>query len=223
MCLSRKNAPSVPAALRRSASARSTRFSLPENRRRRPIAKTSGSGRCAPEALSTLALRSPSGRASEEASVDPFKELFDDEVMCMSYLYSKLPETGVPHHIGTQGPLNFGVRCPEEKMSRFQLPGTCARTAVLVVTLVLVCACATPALAPGAEKVQLTQKADDVVHCTAVGNINPARDAKGGTTFSSPADFRNQAIGLSGNTVFITRQYMGSPIEGVVYRCPGRG
>jgi len=23
--------------------------------------------------------------------------------MCMSYLYSKLPETGVPHHIGTEG------------------------------------------------------------------------------------------------------------------------
>ena len=49
MCLSRKNAPSVPAALRRSASARSTRFSLPENWRRRPTAKTSGSGRLAPE------------------------------------------------------------------------------------------------------------------------------------------------------------------------------
>jgi hypothetical protein len=35
--------------------------------------------------------------------MDPFKELFGDEVMCMSYLYSKLPETGVPHHIGTGG------------------------------------------------------------------------------------------------------------------------
>jgi hypothetical protein len=103
MRFSRRNAPSVPAALRRSASASSTRFSLPENWRRRPMANTSGSGRAAPEALSTLALRAPSERASEEVSMDPFKELFGDEVMCMSYLYSKLPETGVPHHIGTEG------------------------------------------------------------------------------------------------------------------------
>ena len=103
MCSSRKNAPSVPAAFLRSASARSARFSLAENWRRRPTAKTSGSRRAAPEALSTLALRAASERASEEESVDPFNELFGDEVMCKSYLYSKLPETGVPHHIGTEG------------------------------------------------------------------------------------------------------------------------
>jgi hypothetical protein len=108
-------------------------------------------------------------------------------------------------------------------MSGFHLQGICARVSVVGVILTLVYACATPALAPGAEKVQLTQKADDVVRCTAVGNINAARDAKGGTTFSTPAEFQNQAIGLSGNTVFITKQYMGAPIEGVVYRCPGRG
>jgi len=108
-------------------------------------------------------------------------------------------------------------------MSGFHLAGICARTSALVGTLALVYGCATPALAPGAGKVQLTQKADDVVHCTAVGNINPARDAKGGATFSSPVEFQNQAIGLGGNTVFITKQYMGAPIEGVVYRCPGQG
>jgi hypothetical protein len=38
--------------------------------------------------------------------MDPFNELFGDAVMCMSYLYSKLPETGVPHHIGTEGVRN---------------------------------------------------------------------------------------------------------------------
>ena len=108
-------------------------------------------------------------------------------------------------------------------MSAFHLAGICARTSALIVTLALVYGCATPALAPGAGQVQLTQKADDVANCTAVGNINPARDAKGGETFSSAVEFQNQAIGLSGNTVFITRQYMGAPIEGVVYRCPGRG
>ena len=108
-------------------------------------------------------------------------------------------------------------------MSGFHLPGICARASAVGAMLTLFYACATPVLAPGAKKVQLTQKADDVVHCTAVGNINAARDAKGGATFSTPTEFQNQAIGLSGNVVFITKQYMGAPIEGVVYRCPGRG
>jgi hypothetical protein len=76
------------------------------------------------------------------------------------------------------------------------MPGICVRAAAVGVTLSLLHACATSALAPGAEKVPLTQKA---------------------------ADFQNQAIGLSGNTVFITKQYLGAPVEGVVYRCAGRG
>jgi hypothetical protein len=97
-----------------------------------------------------------------------------------------------------------------------------AQAAALGVMLALICGCATSVLAPGADKVQLTQKSDDVLHCTAVGNINPARDAKGGTSFSTPDEFKNQAVGLGGNTVFITHQYMGAPVEGVVYRCPGR-
>ena len=46
--------------------------------------------RHAPEAVSPVALRAPSETASEdEEAVDPFKELFNDELMCMSYLYSK--------------------------------------------------------------------------------------------------------------------------------------
>ena len=108
-------------------------------------------------------------------------------------------------------------------MSGVRLPVICARVSVIGVTLTLIYACATPILAPGADKVQLTQKADDVLPCTAVGNISPARDGKGGTTFSTPAEFQNQAIGFGGNTVFVTQQYLGSPVEGVVYRCPGRG
>src|ERR1700675_3476952 len=88
----RRNAPSVPAALQRSASASNRRFSLPENWRRLAIATTSGSRRGA----STEAV------SMEEPDI-PFIEDFSNEVMCMSYLYSKLPETGVPHHIGTGG------------------------------------------------------------------------------------------------------------------------
>jgi hypothetical protein len=108
-------------------------------------------------------------------------------------------------------------------MTEFRVLRIAARASAVGAILTLVQACAMPVLAPGAEKVQLTQKAGDVAHCSAAGNINPARDAKGGTTFSTPAEFQNQAIGLGGNTVFVTKQYMGAPIEGVVYRCPGQG
>jgi len=41
--------------------------------------------------------------ASKEEPDSPFIEDFSNEVMCMSYLYSKLPETGVSPHIGTGG------------------------------------------------------------------------------------------------------------------------
>src|ERR1035437_8267010 len=100
----RRKAPSVPASLQRSASASKRRFSLPENWRRLAIATTSGSRRAASsEAVSPVALRASSATASEEEPNDPFIEDFSNELMCMSYLYSKLPETGVSPHIGTGG------------------------------------------------------------------------------------------------------------------------
>src|SRR5450759_288514 len=99
----RKNAPSVPASLQRSASASNRRFSLPENLRRLATATTSGSGRASCEAVSPVALRAPSATASEEEPDNPFVEDFRNTVMRMSYLYSKLPETGVSPHIGTGG------------------------------------------------------------------------------------------------------------------------
>src|SRR5664280_1268867 len=111
----RRNAPSVPASLHRSASASNRRFSLPENLRRLAIATTSGSRRGASgETVSPVALRAPSATASPEEPDNPFKEDLNNEVMCMSYLYSKLPETGVPLLIGTGG---FSV-----------LPGACRFT-----------------------------------------------------------------------------------------------
>ena len=94
-----------------------------------------------------------------------------------------------------------------------------ARFAAAGIALMLIHGCATLILAPGADSVRLTQNAADVVNCKAVGNINPAKDAKG-TTFSTPTEFRDQAIGLGGNTVFVTSQYMGAPVEGVAYSCP---
>src|SRR5664279_5541497 len=100
----RRKAPSVPASLQRSASASNRRFSLLENWRRLAIATTSGSRRAAAsEAVSPAALRASSATASEEEPNDTFIEDFSNEVMCMSYLYSKLPETVVSPHIGTGG------------------------------------------------------------------------------------------------------------------------
>src|ERR1700691_5102702 len=97
----RRNAPSVPASLQRSASASNRRFSLPENWRRLAMATTSGSRRAASsEAISKVAIRATSETASRD---DPFVEDFSNEVMFGSYLYSKLPETGVSPHIGTGG------------------------------------------------------------------------------------------------------------------------
>src|SRR5271167_1044854 len=105
MCSRRRKAPSVPASLQRSASASNRRFSLPENWRRLAIATTSGSRRApSSEAVSPVALPAPSATASEEEPDNPFREVFTNEVMFMSYLYSKLPETGVSPRIGTGGP-----------------------------------------------------------------------------------------------------------------------
>src|ERR1700675_2333799 len=85
MCSRRRNAPSVPASLQRSASASNRRFSLPENWRRLAIATTSGSRRApSPEAISPVALPAPSATASEEEPDNPFREDFTNEVMFMS-------------------------------------------------------------------------------------------------------------------------------------------
>src|SRR5665648_130249 len=121
----RRNAPNVPTSLHRSASASNRRFSLPEKLRRLAIATTSGSRRAASgETISPVALRAPSATVSPEEPDNPSKEDFNNEVMCMSYLYSKLPETGVPPHIDTGG------SCRGHKQCWVFIPGreVCARS-----------------------------------------------------------------------------------------------
>jgi hypothetical protein len=76
-------------------------------------------------------------------------------------------------------------------------------------------ACATVALAPGAERVRLTTNAADVAPCKAVGNVK----ALPGSSVDSEASIRNQALGLGANTIFVTRYVSGSE-EGVAYSCP---
>jgi hypothetical protein len=76
-------------------------------------------------------------------------------------------------------------------------------------------------LAPGADKVRLTKTVSDVSACTTVGNLNVPRGPNGGVDLSNAeVQFRNQVIGLGGNTGFITRTQMGIPAEGIAYRCP---
>src|ERR1019366_9394875 len=127
----RRNAPNVPTSLHRSASASNRRFSLPEKLRRLAIATTSGSRRAASgETISPVALRAPSATVSPEEPDNPSKEDFNNEVMCMSYLYSKLPETGVSPHIDTGGIHGqnirlYGIDAPESSQFCVRLTGEC--------------------------------------------------------------------------------------------------
>src|SRR5260370_40730504 len=104
MRLRRRNAPSSPRSLQRSASANSIRFSLAENCRRVAISITSGSGLCASKD-SMLEDPRTIGMADsiEEAGEILFIEDFDTWVMTGYYLYSKLLRSGVSRHIGTGG------------------------------------------------------------------------------------------------------------------------
>jgi hypothetical protein len=75
--------------------------------------------------------------------------------------------------------------------------------------------CVTVALAPGAEKVKITKNASDVASCKAVGNVKSP--IIGDEAIN--ATLQNQALGLGGNTVFVTGAVAES-VAGVAYSCP---
>jgi hypothetical protein len=75
--------------------------------------------------------------------------------------------------------------------------------------------CVNIALAPGAEKVKVTESASDVASCKAVGNVV----AKPMGPSATHADLQNKTLGLGGNTVFVT-EAIGDSVEGVAYTCP---
>jgi hypothetical protein len=57
--------------------------------------------------------------------------------------------------------------------------------------------------------------------CSAVGNIRVSPGTSGQVDLSNAAArFRNQVVGLGGNTAFITSESSGVPVAGVAYRCP---
>jgi carbon monoxide dehydrogenase subunit G len=81
---------------------------------------------------------------------------------------------------------------------------------------ILLAACVS--LAPGADKVHVTDKASDVANCTAVGNLRISRDAQGQVDLvDADTEYRNQTVGLGGNTAFVTSSVLG---QGIGYRCP---
>jgi len=87
---------------------------------------------------------------------------------------------------------------------------------IIVCASAFLSACVT--LAPGADKVRITQNPADVSTCSAVGNIKAPRNGQGQVDiFDVDAALRNQTIGLGGNTAFETSALLG---EGVAYRCP---
>src|SRR5208283_5197798 len=104
MCLRRRNAPSSPRSLQRSASDKSIRFSLAENCRRVAISITSGSGpRSSDECAMVEDRRTLETAESIEEAERLFIEDFDTWDMTGYYLYSKLLRSGVSRHIGTGG------------------------------------------------------------------------------------------------------------------------
>src|SRR5216683_885885 len=86
MCLRRRNAPSSPRSLQRSASAKSIRFSLAENCRRVAISITSGSGLRSSEDAMVEDRRALGLTESIEAAEILFIEDFDTWVMTGYYL-----------------------------------------------------------------------------------------------------------------------------------------
>src|ERR1022692_1616542 len=104
MRLRRRNAPSSPRSLQRSASDKSIRFSLAENCRRVAISITSGSGlRSSDECAMVEDRRTLGLTESIEEAERLFIEDFDTWDMTGYYLYSKLLRSGVSAHIGTWG------------------------------------------------------------------------------------------------------------------------
>lgn len=76
-------------------------------------------------------------------------------------------------------------------------------------------------LAPGADKVRITKDPSDISKCTAVGNVKVPENSQGNVDIANAgAEFRNQIVGLGGNTGFVTYGPLKVPVEGVAYRCP---
>jgi hypothetical protein len=118
---------------------------------------------------------------------------------------------------------NLGARdakCPVFQSWRFFMDAYLK--AILLISVITVIGalnsgCVTVALAPGADKVRLTKNPADVTTCKVVGNVKRTPD---GSSLDIEPSIRNQAVGLGGNTVFISQEDISGPEQGVAYQCP---
>lgn len=95
------------------------------------------------------------------------------------------------------------------------------RSAILaIVCLAAGTACVSIAPVPGAEQVKITTRPSDVATCRVVGNIKvPTGEGSPGGATLARIEFRNQAVGLGGNTALVTVSYLGAPLQGTAYHC----
>lgn len=76
-------------------------------------------------------------------------------------------------------------------------------------------------LVPGADKVRVTEDESDISGCNIVGYLELPGVAQGQVNgANADAEFRNQTVGLGGNTAYVTYAPFGSPVTGVAYHCP---
>ena len=87
----------------------------------------------------------------------------------------------------------------------------------LAAVVLMTSSCVTAPLAPGADKVKLTQDAADVAGCKPVGNVSTEYDLWHPQWVE--ASLRNKTVGLDGNALFLTLGTAGRR-GGVAYRCP---
>src|ERR1019366_6191622 len=140
MCLRRRNAPSSPRSLQRSASAKSIRFSLAENCRRVAISITLGSGLRSSDECAMVEDRRTFALTESIADAERlFIEDFDTWDMTGYYLYAKYCRAGVSAHIGTWGRrhrvierLDLQSLVGEFRIRQLALPGTRAITPPLI-------------------------------------------------------------------------------------------
>jgi hypothetical protein len=90
--------------------------------------------------------------------------------------------------------------------------------AITCVTLGTACV----SLAPGADKVRMTKTQADVAACKPVGNVRVPVNPQSGTVDigNAQTQFRNQVVGLGGNTGLVTYGLLEVPSEGLAYQCP---
>jgi hypothetical protein len=91
----------------------------------------------------------------------------------------------------------------------------------MIAPLVACAVTACVSLAPGADKVRITNNASDVAKCTALGEIRvPVNVNRQVDLANASAEFRNQVVTLRGNAGLVTDGPLDVPIKGIAYHCP---